>query len=108
MRIKHHTRFDLDIPLRDMKCGVNGEQFQQYFRPTHVTADWTDGKLVQLRIWGPRILDDGSYGERLLDHRWKTTIAKAPLDLRSVPSSVVSQIRAYEESGLHRTACEES
>ncbi len=39
--IKHHARFDLDIPLRDMKCGVNGEQSQQYFRATHVTADWT-------------------------------------------------------------------
>ena len=104
MRIKHHQRFYLETPLRDMKCGVNDEAFQQYFRPTHITADWVDGNLVQVRIWGPRVLDDASLGERLLDYRWKTTIAKAPLDLRGVPSSVVRLIRAYQETGRHHTS----
>lgn len=90
-----------------MKCGVNGEAFQQEFRPTHFTADWTDGLLVQVRIWGPRILDDGSFGERLLDHRWKTTLANAPLVLSELPSSVARQIRAYEESGAQLTPSKE-
>ncbi len=104
MRVKHHKKFHLETPLRDMKCGVNGEPYQQEFRPTHFTADWSDGKLVQVRIWGPRILDDGSFGERLLDHRWKTNLAQAPLKLSELPSSVAAQLREYEASGQHLTA----
>lgn len=104
MRVKHHKKFNLETPLRDMKCGVNGKPFQQEFRPTHFTADWSDGLLLQVMIWGPRVLDDGSFGERELDHRWKTTLAKAPLSLSELPPSVASQIRKYEESGQHRIA----
>ncbi len=102
MNIKHHKEFQLQEPLRDMKCGVNGEPFQQEFRPTHFTADWTNGSLVQVMIWGPRVLDDGSLGERLLDHRWKTSLAKAPVDLKDLPPSIARQIRGYEDSGTHR------
>jgi hypothetical protein len=104
VRVKHHHRFELESPLMDMKCGVNGEPFQQEFHPTYFTADWTDGLLVQVRIWGPRILDDGSFGERLLDHRWKTSLANAPLVLSGIPPVVARQLRAYEESGAHLTA----
>jgi hypothetical protein len=102
MSIKHHHRFKLESPLRDMKCGVNGQPFQQEFRPEYFTADWTNGLLVQVMIWGPRLLDNGSLGERLLDHRWKTTLAAAPLKLNDLPPSVARQIREYEESGSHR------
>ena len=85
-----------------MKCGVNGVLYQQEFRPTHFTADWTNGLLVQVMIWGPRILDDGSLGQRLLDHRWKTPPGEAPLHLKPLPPSIARQIRGYEESGTHR------
>jgi hypothetical protein len=53
---------------------------------------------------GPRVLDDGSIGERLLDHRWKTALANAPLRYDDLPPSIARQLRGYEETGNHRTA----
>lgn len=64
------ARFDLEPRLLpDMACGVNGEPFTQEFRPTHVTAEWRAGEPVEVLAWGPRLLQDGSLGKRLLDHR---------------------------------------
>jgi hypothetical protein len=71
---KHNQRFPIEPgTLGVMTCGVNGENRVQQFRPTHVTAVWSDGVLVDARVWGPQILDDGSVGERLIDHRWRKT-----------------------------------
>jgi exodeoxyribonuclease-3 len=76
----HTERFPISPgELADMTCGVNGEDFIQQFRPTYFTADWKDGFLVQVRIWGPRVLDDGSLGKRHLDHRWKQTPTRGPV-----------------------------
>ena len=87
-----HHRFDLDTPLPDMTCGNNGVPFQQMFRPTHFTAEWTNGALSEVRIWGPRVLKDGGLGSRILDHCWN----QRPVSLNSLPKSVADQIRSYE------------
>jgi hypothetical protein len=71
---KHEQRFPIEPgALGVMTCGVNGEKQVQQFRPTHITAVWSDGVLVDARVWGPQILDDGAVGERLIDHRWRKT-----------------------------------
>jgi hypothetical protein len=88
----HHNRFELDTPLPDMTCGNNGMPFQQMFRPTYFTAEWTNGALSEVRIWGPRVLKDGGLGSRLLDHCWN----RRPVSLDSLPKSVADQIRSYE------------
>ena len=87
-----HHRFELDTPLPDMTCGNNGVPFQQMFRPTHFTAEWTNGALSEVRIWGPRVLKDGGLGSRLLDHCWN----QRPVSLDALPKSVAYQIRSYE------------
>ncbi len=57
MKDKHHQRFALKYgELRDMRCGActdeaKGIQRVRDFRPTYFTADWTDGVLVQVRVW---------------------------------------------------------
>ena len=89
-----HHRFELDTPLPDMTCGNNGVPFQQMFRPTHFTAEWTNGALSEVRIWGPRVLKDGGLGSRLLDHCWN----QRPVSLDSLPKSVADQIRSYGSS----------
>jgi exodeoxyribonuclease-3 len=88
----HQHRFELDTPLPDMTCGNNGVPFQQVFRPTYFTAEWTNGALSEVRIWGPRVLKDGGLGSRLLDHCWN----RRPVSLDSLPESVADQIRSYE------------
>jgi hypothetical protein len=88
----HHHRFELDTPLPDMTCGNNGVPFQQVFRPTYFTAEWTNGSLSEVRIWGPRVLKDGGLGSRLLDHCWN----RRPVSLDLIPESVADQIRSYE------------
>ena len=66
------VRFPIDPgTVPDMPCGVNGQPFVQAFCPTYFTAQWAGGVLVEVRIWGPRVLQDGSLGKRELDHRWK-------------------------------------
>ena len=89
-------RFELDPPLPDMTCGNNGVQFQQVFRPTYFTAEWSSGSLSEVRIWGPRVLKDGSLGSRLLDHCWN----RRPVDLDALPEHVANQIRSFESSGF--------
>lgn len=79
--------------LPDMRCGVNGEPFVQVFRPTYFTARWARGVLVEVRIWGPRVLQDGSLGKRELDHRWKSSRATG-IDYADLPPSVAVRLRA--------------
>lgn len=89
-------RFELDSPLPDMTCGNNGVPLQQVFRPTYFTAEWNSGVLSEVRIWGPRVLKNGSLGSRLLDHCWN----QQPVNLEALPGPVASQIRSCEASGF--------
>ncbi len=57
--------------LPDMACGVNGVAQQTWFRPTHIDVEFDPKGVVETRIYGPRIKQDGSLGERELDHRWR-------------------------------------
>lgn len=92
---KKLTRFELEPDsLPDMLCGVNGEVFLQEFRPTSFTAEWAGGVLVQVRIWGPRVLQDGSLGKRELDHRWKRARAAGGIDIADLPPLVADRLRA--------------
>lgn len=81
--------------LPDMKCGVNGEAYQQLFRPTHFTADWKNGELEQVRVWGPRVLDSGALGARVLDHRWHSVHESGPVRLSNLPPLVAEKLRSY-------------
>lgn len=98
---KHHQRFPLKYgELRDMRCGAvtdeaKGIQRVRDFRPTYFTADWTDGVLVQVRVWGPQLLDDGAEGERDLDYRWKNTRDTGPVKYRDLPWVVAERLREY-------------
>lgn len=99
---KLRARFDLPPEtLPDMPCGVNGQDFVQPFRPTYVTAEWTGGVLKEVRIWGPRVLQDGSLGKRLLDHVWKKPVAAGGVKYRDLPSPVAERLRSYTtDNGL--------
>lgn len=90
------ARFDL-VPgsLSDMTCGVNGQNLVQQFRPTYFTAEWAGGVLKEVRIWGPRLSQDGSLGKRLLDHRWKRPIAAGGVTYSELPPSVSARLRSY-------------
>jgi exodeoxyribonuclease-3 len=80
---------------------AKGVKRVQKFRPIYFTADWTDGALVQARLWGPRVLQDGSLGERDLDYRWKRTRATGPVKYSDLPSSVASRLLSYNtENGF--------
>lgn len=92
----HHTRFDLAAgELDDMVCGNNGMNFNQVFRPSYFTADWSDGSLAVVRIWGPRLLQDGSTRLRMLDHCWRRSLTNGPIDINSLPATVARRLRAY-------------
>ncbi|MDV3135333.1 hypothetical protein [Mycobacterium sp. 29Ha] len=89
------TRFQLEPgSLPDMLCGVNGEGFVQEFRPTSFTAEWAGGVLVEVRIWGPRVLQNGSLGKRDLDHRWKKAKTAGGIDIADLPPLVADRLRA--------------
>ncbi|MGV0872110.1 hypothetical protein [Mycolicibacterium sp. XJ879] len=91
------TRFQLEPgSLPDMLCGVNGEGFVQAFRPTSFTAEWSSGVLVEVRIWGPRVLQDGSLGKRDLDHRWKRAKAGGGIDIIDLPPLVADRLRSSD------------
>jgi exodeoxyribonuclease-3 len=80
---------------------AKGAKRVQKLRPTCFTADWTDGVLVQARLRGPRVLQDGSLGERDLDHRRKRTRATGPVKYSDLPSSVASRLCSYKtENGF--------
>lgn len=84
------TRFDLTPgELNDMVCGNDGKNFTQAFRPSYFTADWSNGCLAEVRIWGPRVLQDGSTGVRMLDHCWR----KLPIDIDGLPSAVARRLQ---------------
>jgi exonuclease III len=90
------ARFDLAPgSLSDMMCGLNGQKFVQQFRPTYVTAEWVSGVLKEVRIWGPRLLQDGSLGKRELDHQWKRTVAAGGVMYSDLPPSVAARLRSY-------------
>lgn len=92
----HHAHFDLAAgELADMICGNNGTNFTNAFRPSHFTADWADGSLTEVRIWGPQVLKSGSTGVRMLDHCWRKTRTTGPIDLNHLPSAVVRRLRDY-------------
>ncbi|OBF91604.1 endonuclease/exonuclease/phosphatase [Mycobacterium sp. 852002-51163_SCH5372311] len=96
-----HARFEITPgSLPDMTCGYNGQDFVHQFRPTHFTAEWTRGVLKEVRIWGPRLLQDGSLGKRLLDHRWKRPVAAGGVNHRDLPPAVAAQLRSYIASGV--------
>lgn len=82
-----------DLP--DMACGVNGQAFVQILRPTYVTAEWASGVLTEVRIWGPRVLQDGSLGKRELDHVWKQPAGAGGVSYDDIPTSVAAQLRSY-------------
>lgn len=94
-------RFPLPVgaSFPDMLCGVNQQRGSgvQSFRPSYFTAKWTnDGSaLVEVAIWGPRVLDDGTLGKRILDHCWRTPRAEGGVDLANVPPTIATAIRSY-------------
>lgn len=93
---QRHARIDLPPgSLPDMTCGVNGQNFVQQFRPTYITADWTGGVLNEVRIWGPRLLQDGALGKRELDHRWKKNAAAGGVKPADLPAPVAALLRPY-------------
>ena len=65
---------------------VTGAKHVQQFRRTYFTAEWTDSVLVEVRVWGPRVLRDGSLGERELDYRSKNARATRGRSIRSGPA----------------------
>lgn len=85
--------------LPDMPCGVNGEPLVQVFRPTYFTAHWVGGVVVEVRIWGPRVLQDGSLGKRELDHRWKRPRTAGGITHDDLPPLVADQLRSYAADG---------
>jgi exodeoxyribonuclease-3 len=66
----------------------------QNFRPRYVTATWTGGFLVEARVWGPRVLKDGSRGTRQCDHVWKASAVTGGIDFSELPPPVASKLRA--------------
>jgi len=88
-------RFDL-VPgtLDDMKCGLNGQGFVHRFRPMYVTAEWGNGVLKKVQIWGPQLLKDGSLGKRELDHKWTRPVAAGGVKYSELPSSVATQLKS--------------
>lgn len=81
--------------LPTMTCGVNGVAFEQIFRPQYFTAEWKNGALVDVRIWGQRVLKDGSLGNRHLDHRWRST-PNGPVRPADLPAPVAEKLREFD------------
>ena len=89
----HHTNKCADEQIRQaappvQRSGVctdrvTGAKHVQQFRRTYFTAEWTDSVLVEVRVWGPRVLQDGSLGERELDYRSKNARATRGRSIRS-------------------------
>lgn len=90
------ARFDLARGgLADMTCGLNGQAFVQRFRPTYVTAEWKGGVLTEVKIWGPRLLQNGSLGKRDLDHQWKRDAFSGGVNYSDLPFLVAQKLRSY-------------
>ena len=102
MSAKHHQRFPVepDSLRESMRCGtvtdqINGIVRAKDFQPTYFTADWTDGVLAQVRLWGPQILNDGTLGERDLDYRWKKTVTTGPVHYPDLPGLLRRRLLDY-------------
>jgi hypothetical protein len=81
-----------------MICGENGKDLREQFRPTYFTAKWTkDGSaLIEVAIWGPRVLDGGRIGEQIRDHCWTATKAEGGVKLDSFPfPSIARAVRKH-------------
>ncbi|KHO26833.1 hypothetical protein QQ44_04485 [Mycolicibacterium setense] len=50
---------------------------------------------MQVRVWGPQLLDDGSEGERDLDYRWRNTRDLGPVKYRDLPRVVAERLMDY-------------
>ena len=59
-----------DGQLPDMACGENSVAQHMWFRPTHIDVEFDPKGVVETRIYGPQIKQDGSLGKGELDHRW--------------------------------------
>ena len=59
-----------DGQLPDMFNGVNGVAHQTLFRPTHIDVEFDLKGVVETRIYGLGIKEDGTVGKKKLDHRW--------------------------------------
>lgn len=57
--------------LPDMACGVNGVAQQKWLRPTHIDVEFDRKGVVETRIYGLQVKQDGSVGKGELDHRWR-------------------------------------
>ena len=94
------ARFELSpgtLPV--MTCGLNGQGFTRQFRPTYVTAEWAGDVLKQVQVWGPRLLEDGSLGERDLDHRWTKPAVEGGVKLSDLPPAVATLLGSHIERG---------
>lgn len=108
MTKNHFMRFQLEpSDLDDMTCGVNGVKQVRKFRPSYFTAEWRDGALAEVRVWGPQVLKDGSLGNRELDHVWKKTQATGPLKYTDLPPLVARRLRAYNVENCSKALLEQ-
>lgn len=78
-----------------MTCGVNGDPWARYFRPTYVTTRWATGMLTEVRVWGPQVLKNGGLGTRKLDHVWKARAADGGVDPTALPAPVAARFVDY-------------
>lgn len=93
------ARLDIAGSLPDMTCGLNGHEFLHQFRPAYVTAEWAGRVLKEVRIWGPRVLQDGSLGKRELDHRWTRPVDEGGVKYSDLPRSVAAQLKSLITAG---------
>jgi hypothetical protein len=61
--------------IPDMRCGVSSKaeswSGSQEFRPQYVTFEVLGSQLREFRIWGQRVLKDGTLGVEHLDFVWR-------------------------------------
>ena len=81
----------------EMVCGVNGVNLTHAFRPSYFTAKWTkDGTaLIEVAIWGPQVLSDGSLGKRMLDHCWRVPASQGGVNLADLHPAIAQVLTDY-------------
>ncbi len=81
----------------EMVCGVNGVNLTHSFRPEYFTAKWTkDGTaLIEVAIWGPQVLADGTLGKRVLDHCWRAPASVGGVNLADIHPAIAKVVREY-------------
>ena len=62
-------------PQRDARSIRTEEKLlsRRWFRPTHIDVEFDPKGVVETRIYGRQIKQDGSLGLGILDHRWRRT-----------------------------------